>query len=49
MIKTVIAGEDTPNHERKFVKHQQWPAPASAKVQIFRGRANHGFRSEIGR
>lgn len=49
MIRTVIAGVVTPNFERKFVKHRQCPAPASAKVQIFRGRTIYGFGSEIGR
>lgn len=47
MIITVIAGVVTPNFERKFVKHRQWPTPASAKVQIFRGRTIHGVGSEI--
>lgn len=49
MIRTVIAGVATPNFERTFVKHRQWPAPASAKVQIFRGLTIYGVGSGIGR
>lgn len=51
MIRTFLLGRSPPILKGmvKHYQYRQWPAPASAKVQIFICRRKHGGRSEVER